>query len=84
MFSKLVVLMVILGVAVARPGYLHGSVLGYAAPPAIAIPTAVSHQSRVDVYSKPIVVATSYAVPTLTHVGVAPLTIGLGHGLHGW
>lgn len=45
---KLVVLSVLLAVAAAKPSYTHG---------AFAIPAAVSHQSRVDVISKPVVAA---------------------------
>jgi len=54
---KLVVLFAIFAVAMAKPGYLHA-----------ALPVATSYQSRVDVHSKPAVVA--YSAPV---VAAAPL-----------
>ncbi|KAK9880801.1 hypothetical protein WA026_013129 [Henosepilachna vigintioctopunctata] len=82
MLGKLVVLNLLLGIVMAYPGFLHGSPFGYAISPAIAIPAAVSHQARVDVYSKPVVVAAPYALPAIGHV--KPVAIAFGHGLHGW
>lgn len=59
---KLVVLSVLVAVACAAPapGLLHGGHLAYAAP--ALIPTAVSHQSRVDVHSSPVI---TYAAPAI-------------------
>lgn len=57
---KLVVLSVLVAVVAAKPGYLHGAQI-IAAPAAIAAyPSAISHSSRTDIVSNPIV-ATSYA-----------------------
>lgn len=62
--------------------YLHKRSLGhyaYAAPALVAAPSAVSHQSRVDVISSPAVVSHAVAAPVLAHaapvVAVAPAAV---------
>ncbi|XP_018322808.1 larval/pupal cuticle protein H1C-like [Agrilus planipennis] len=64
---KLVVLSVFLAVAAARPGFLHGEVA--VAAPAVSIPSAVSHQSRTDIISSPVVA--TYAAPVHAAPAVA-------------
>lgn len=69
---KLVVLSALFAVAFAapKPGHLAAAApLAYAAP-AVALPAAVSHQSRVDVYSKPVV--TAYAAAPAVAAYSAP------------
>ncbi|XP_031348284.1 cuticle protein 64-like [Photinus pyralis] len=89
---KLVVLSIVIAVVAAAPtpGYLHAAPIAY-------IPSAVSHSSRIDYHSKPIV---TYTAPLVTsHVVAAPIIkdysllggygYGYGHGfdlhgVHGW
>lgn len=72
---KLVVLSVLVAVACAAPapGFLHGA-LAYSAP--LAYPAAVSHQSRVDVHSSPLI--TTYAAPAV----VAPAVHAVAPVVH--
>lgn len=90
---KFVVLSVLVAVVAAEPapGYLHAAPLAYSGH--YSIPTAVSHQSRVDYYSKPLI--TTYAAPAVIAAPVVKsyglwdgygygYGHGYGHGLHGW
>lgn len=52
------------------------------APVVVAAPSAVSHQSRVDVHSSPAIVSHSIATPSLIHSAYTPL-LGLDHSLNG-
>lgn len=90
---KLVVLSVVLAVVAAAPtpGFLHAAPVAVAAP--LAIPAAVSHTSRIDIHSKPIIA--TYAAPLVAHHAVVAAPIvksyglldgygyGYGYGLHG-
>lgn len=62
---KLFVLLVVVAAVAAKPGLLHAPLV--AAP--LAVPAAVSHTSRVDVHSSPLVVA--HAAPLIA--AAAPL-----------
>lgn len=78
---KSIVFFACLAFASARPGLLHGEHI-VAAP--VVLPSAVSHSSRVDVYSKPIAVVKSAPVVVASPVVAAPVIaapIVSGHGL---
>lgn len=67
MFKYIVLLFTVFATVYCRPGLLHSAAI---VAPAVAIPSAVSHTSRVDIHSAPIVVAK--AAPILTAVA-API-----------
>lgn len=66
MLKITLVFAVIVAVAYGKPGLLHS---GFVAPIA-AIPSAVSHSSRVDIHSSPLVVA--HAAPAVA-IAAAPI-----------
>lgn len=65
---KLVVLSALLAIAAAKPSFYHD---------AVAVPAAVSHQSRVDVYSKPLVTAYSAPLVATAPVLASPKVVAL-------
>ncbi|GLV32150.1 hypothetical protein CBL_11892 [Carabus blaptoides fortunei] len=87
---RFVVLSALIAVAVAapQPGLLHAApaAVAYSAPVVAhsavvgSVPTAVSHQSRVDVHSKP-VVATTYTAPAV-HTVAAYHAAPAVHAVH--
>lgn len=67
---KFVLFSVLLAVAAARPGFLHGEHAALVAAP-IAIPSAVSHSSRVDFHTHPVAVVKT--APVLVKAVHAPI-----------
>lgn len=66
---KFVLFSVLFALATARPGYLHGGHAYVAAP--IAIPSAVSHSSRIDFHSHPVAVVKSAPLAVVKAAPVA-------------
>lgn len=69
----IVLLFTIISLVYSKPGYLHSAAI---VSPIAAIPSAISHTSRVDVHSTPIVVANA-APLVATLPAIAPLSAHL-------
>lgn len=73
--NSLVVLLSVLALGAAKPGFIKSDIISYAAPALAVAPAAVSHQSRLDIKSSPAIVATEAVAPVTRTIIAEPAVV---------